>query len=175
MVTFRKMVAEESVKIKEIDRSETINLIYVQQGPDIVEVVTDLECVRWDEDQIRQLEERYHFELINGGTAVGSFDNELLVGFGVLAHNFRGANRDQLQVDLMYVSQNYRRQGIATRIIQELSWIAKRKGAKYLYISSTETESAVNFYRSCGSAAAEEIDPELFEKEPKDIHMIITL
>ncbi|MEC0144355.1 GNAT family N-acetyltransferase [Paenibacillus alginolyticus] len=115
------MVAEEFVKIKEIDRSETINLIYVQQGPDIVEVVTDHECGRWNEDQIRQLEERYHYELINGGTAVGSFDNELLVGFGVLAHNFRGAKSDQLQVDLMYVSQNYRRQGIATRIIQEVS------------------------------------------------------
>jgi hypothetical protein len=49
------------------------------------------------------------------------------------------------------------------------------KRAKYLYISSMETESAVKFYRSCGSTITSEIDEELFEKEPHDIHMRLTL
>ncbi|WP_213533735.1 hypothetical protein [Paenibacillus sp. J45TS6] len=39
------------------------------------------------------------------GAAIGSFDGERLIGFGVLAHRFRGKNQDQLQVDLMYVSR----------------------------------------------------------------------
>ncbi|WP_051967779.1 hypothetical protein [Brevibacillus thermoruber] len=41
--------------------------------------------------------------------------------------------------------------------------------------TSTETESAVKFYRSCGSTITSEIDEELFEKEPHDIHMWLTL
>ena len=78
----------------------------------------------------------------------------------------------EMQYDLMYVSRNYRRQGIATRLMDELSHEAKKRGAKSLYISSTETESAVNFYRSTGSVLTGEVDRELFEREPKDIHMI---
>jgi len=56
--------------------------------------------------------------------------------------------------------------------MNELSKVALSRGAKYLYISSTETESAVNFYRSYGSQITNEVDKELFEKEPEDIHMI---
>lgn len=33
--------------------------------------------------------------------AVGAFDQDLLVGFGVLGHRFMGENLDQLTVDLM--------------------------------------------------------------------------
>lgn len=72
----------------------------------------------------------------------------------------------------MYVSREYRRQGIGTRILNQLSDEAKKRGAKNLYISSTETRSAVTFYKSNGSKLTNELDSELYEKEPKDIHMI---
>jgi GNAT superfamily N-acetyltransferase len=75
----------------------------------------------------------------------------------------------------MYVTRQYRRQGIGSQILYALSKVAIAEGAKYLYISSTETESAVKFYSSCGSTTTTEIDKDLFEKEPDDIHMIRTL
>jgi ribosomal protein S18 acetylase RimI-like enzyme len=94
------------------------------------------------------------------------------VGFGVLADKFRGRENNQLQIDLMYVTREYRRQGIGRQILDLLSKVAIEKGAKYLYISSTETESAVKFYTSCGSTITSEVDEELFEKEPYDIHVL---
>ncbi|WP_235551002.1 GNAT family N-acetyltransferase [Paenibacillus sp. Soil787] len=118
------------------------------------------------------MKSRYEYELENGGTAFGAYAGDKLIGFGVLAHKFRGKEHDQLQIDLLYVTRNYRRQGIGSRIIEQLSKAAIEKGAKYLYISSTETESAVNFYSSCGSTITSEVDQELFEKEPYDIHLI---
>ncbi|MFD1176624.1 GNAT family N-acetyltransferase [Paenibacillus puldeungensis] len=172
MIFYRELSSNDVENLKDIDRSEQIDLIYEMQHGEIVEVAVGHECPSWNQEQLTELKARFQFELNNGGKAYGAFDKELLVGFAVLAHQFRGENQDQLQVDLMYVSRNYRRQGIATRLMDELSREAKKRGAKSLYISSTETESAVNFYRSTGSVLTGEVDQELFEREPKDIHMI---
>jgi len=57
--------------------------------------------------------------------------------------------------------------------LDEISQEARRRGALSLYISSTETESAVNFYRNNGGELTDEMDDELFKLEPKDIHMMI--
>ncbi|MEY9094880.1 GNAT family N-acetyltransferase [Paenibacillus sp. RC84] len=172
MVSIIPMKLEDSFKIRDIDRSETIELIYTCKNEVLEEIKTGHECPNWKEDDYNAVISRYEYELKNGGTAFGAYDGETLVGFGVLANKFRGQENDRLQIDLMYVTRDYRRQGIGSRIMDELSKAAIEKGAKYLYISSTETESAVNFYTSCGSAITSEVDEELFEKEPDDIHMI---
>ncbi|TVX96294.1 GNAT family N-acetyltransferase [Cohnella terricola] len=172
MITIKTMTQDQASKLKEIDRSEHIDLIYEMHKGRVVETFKNHECSNWSEDLLKEIQERYLFELSNGGIAIGAFDGESLVGFGVLAHKFRGRNKDQLQIDLMYVTRNYRRLGIGTQIMNELSNEARKRGAEYLYISSTETKSAVSFYKQNGSQIAEEIDEELFTKEPKDIHMI---
>jgi len=172
MIAYRTMTLDEVAKLKEIDRSEHIELIYKMNDGLVVETPMDHECPNWSEDLLREIQERFHVEISSGGLAIGAFDGDSLVGFGVLAHKFRGKDLDQLQIDLMYVTRNYRRQGIGTRIMHELSTEARKRGAGYLYISSTETKSAVSFYKYNGSRLAEEIDEELFNKEPEDIHMI---
>ncbi|TJY43872.1 GNAT family N-acetyltransferase [Cohnella pontilimi] len=172
MITYAEMTKEQAHKIAEIDRSETIDFIYSYSYGQLQETATNHEAPGWDDGLIRELQERFQYELSNGGMAIGAYDGELLVGFGVLGHKFRGMERNQLQVDLMYVSRNYRRKGIGTRILDELSDEARRRSAKYLYISSTETRSAVYFYKNNGGEITDTVDLELFEKEPHDIHMI---
>lgn len=49
-------------------------------------------------------------------------------------------------------------------MMNELAEEARKRGAKYLYISSTETRSAVSFYKSNGSQLTDDVDPELFQK-----------
>ncbi|MFS0722386.1 GNAT family N-acetyltransferase [Paenibacillus sp. 1P07SE] len=172
MIIFRKLSVHDAIQLGDIDRSEYIELIYRMEDNQLVEDKEDPhECPSWTEDMLDELKERFVDELANGGTAYGAFDQDTLVGFGVLAHKFRGDCKDQLQIDLMYVSRAYRRKGIGTRILDELSNEARKKGAKSLYISSTETQSAVSFYRNNGSRITQQVDEELFEKEPLDIHM----
>ncbi|UHA73637.1 GNAT family N-acetyltransferase [Paenibacillus sp. 481] len=175
MIDIREMQLDEYTKLNEIDRSESINLIYVNQGNTVVEVKARNECPNWDDTQLQEIQDRFQHEIAAGGLAYGAFVEDRLVGFGVLGHKWRGRNQDQLQVDLMYVSRQYRRQGIGAQLIRHLRDAALSRGAAYLYISSTETESAVNFYRACGSQLTPEVDSELFAKEPEDIHMIIPL
>jgi GNAT superfamily N-acetyltransferase len=172
MISLVQMKLDDSYKIRDIDRSETIELIYKSKGGVLEEIKAGHECPNWKEDNYQEIMIRFESELTKGGTAFGAFDGDTLVGFGVLAHRFRGKANNQLQIDLMYVTREYRRQGIGRQIIDSLSKVAIERGAKYLYISSTETESAVKFYSSYGSTLTSEIDDELFEKEPYDIHML---
>ncbi|QGH36890.1 GNAT family N-acetyltransferase [Gracilibacillus salitolerans] len=175
MISIVPMKLQDAYKIRDIDRSETIELIYHCIDDELHERKILNECPNWDEEHYKEIISRYEYELRNGGTAYGAYDREKLVGFGVLAHKFRGKDNNQLQLDLMYVTREYRRQGVGSRIFEALSREATKRGAKQLYISATETESAVNFYSSRGSAITPDVDEELFQKEPKDIHMIKNL
>lgn len=175
MITFQIMSQDQVNRLSEIDRSEYIDIIYEIRNGEMIEVESGYECPTWTEEMMEEIQQRFLFEIDNGGLAVGAFEEDKLIGCGVLAHQFRGRDLNRLQVDLLYVTRNYRRQGIGTRIINQLSEEAKRRGAKYLYISSTEIRSAVSFYKSKGSQLTNEIDEELYNKEPKDIHMIIEL
>jgi len=175
MITYQILNPEQVNKLTEIDRSEHIDLTYEMKDGKIMELNSNHECPTWTEDMMKEIQERYLHELHNGGLAIGAFDGGTLVAFGVLAHRFRGLNNNRLQIDLMYVDRKYRRQGIGTRIFNMLGDEARGRGAEYLYISSTETKSAVSFYRSNGSQITKDIDEELFNKEPKDIHMIVKL
>ncbi|GIP21642.1 GNAT family N-acetyltransferase [Paenibacillus sp. J22TS3] len=175
MLNYRPMTHEDVELISHIDRSEYIEKIYRMEDGSVKEIPAGHECGTWDQHHLEELKTRYKEQLSDGGYAYGAFDGDRLAGFGVLANKFRGKNQDQLQVDLMYVSRNYRRQGIGRTLMDELKRQALRRGASYLYVSSTETQSAVNFYTHCGSKVTQEVDPELFELEPEDIHMLIKL
>ncbi|TLS49631.1 GNAT family N-acetyltransferase [Paenibacillus antri] len=172
---YRELKPEDAVRVAEIDRSETIERLYAMTEGSLTAEEVHIESPAWDDKQTREMIDRFRKELSAGGTAVGCFEDGRLVGFGVLSGAFRGDRRDRLAVDLMYVSRSHRRRGIGTRLLRELSAVAADLGAKQLYVSSTETESAVSFYRKNGGEPTPEVDPELFEKEPHDIHMVIEL
>ncbi|REE94551.1 acetyltransferase (GNAT) family protein [Paenibacillus taihuensis] len=179
MTYYREMTAADVRLLRQIDRSEHIDLIYEMQNGQMTERSADHECPTWDVQLLTEMEQRFVEECHRGGFAIGAFiegeNAERFIGFGVLAAPFRGEQRDRLQVDLMYVSRDYRRQGIGSRIFEQLREEAIRRGAKGLYISSTETRSAVSFYRSSGAQLTDKPDEELLKKEPLDIHMVVEL
>jgi GNAT superfamily N-acetyltransferase len=172
VITIRQMYIEEAYKIGDIDRSEFIESTFKMKDGKLEQIAAGHESLSWDNAQISGLIFRFKQEVDGGGHAVGAYEGEQLIGFGLLGHKIRGVNKDQLQVDLLYVSRGCRRQGIGRRIMDELSQEARRRNAAYLYISSAETQSAVQFYRGYGGELAKEVDPELFAREPEDIHML---
>jgi hypothetical protein len=57
-------------------------------------------------------------------------------------------------------------------LVQTVVAIAEERGADELYVSATESESAVGFYLSQGFRTTDIPNPQMFELEPKDIHMV---
>jgi GNAT superfamily N-acetyltransferase len=133
------------------------------------------EAPRWDEQYAAKLAAQLEPKLAAGGTFLGAFDGEQLAGVAVLGGEFIGEHANQLEIAFLYVSRPFRRQGVAKRLMDELATRARARGAKELYISATETESAVGFYLDYGCRLAERVDPELFRLEPTDIHFTRTL
>ncbi|WP_207671300.1 GNAT family N-acetyltransferase [Paenibacillus cymbidii] len=171
-IHIRVMSISEADQIGGIDRSEWIEATYRMVNGQLERSDAGHECSTWSAEQVKALITRFKEEVGRGGYAVGAYHESHLVGFGVLGHKLRGSNSDQVHVDLLYVSRNYRRRGTGTRIMVELEKVARARGAAFLYISSTETQSAVGFYSHYGSELAGQADPELYALEPNDIHML---
>lgn len=171
-IVFRNMGPEDVSHLAHIDRSEWIEQICRIENGQETWIEIGQECPGWDAVQLEELQLRFCSELENGGAAIGGYDGDRLAGFGLLGHRMLGSQNDTLPIDLMYVGRAYRRRGIGTRLMQLLSQQASVRGARSLYISSTESRSAVGFYRSLGSEHAIDPDPEMLAKEPLDIHMV---
>jgi len=107
--------------------------------------------------------------LARNGTIWGAFDAERLVGIAA----YRPHLTDTMdQLAFLHVSNGYRRQGIASRLFDQIEELSRQSGAQELYVSATPSESAVGFYTSRGFMLEPKPHPELFELEPEDIHMI---
>jgi len=135
----------------------------------------DIQVPSWSAKQVRRFIEKLLPELEQGGVMFGALEKDLLVGIAVLGNRFIGENQSQLQLVFLHVSNGYRRQEVATRLLSEVRRLAKERGASQLYISATESESAVGFYLSQGAKLAEKVDQELYALEPEDIHLTLDL
>ena len=108
-----------------------------------------------------------------GGQAWGAYETQSrMVGIIVLRRHLTD-EMDQLAA--LFVSRDYRRAGIARRLTELLIATARAAGARRLYVSATPSRSAVGFYRSQGFELARAVHPDLFAREPEDIHMILEL
>ena len=110
-----------------------------------------------------------------GGHFWGAFEGETLVGVAVLESKFIGSKKDTLQLKFLHVIHNVRKQGLGKKLFMIATKKAKSLGAKKMYVSATPSENTVHFYQYLGCVLAEEIDAELFEEEPEDIHLEYTL
>ena len=172
IVTIRPLPAGELTRVEEIDVSEEDDAVLVQRGREMVET-----SERWarpprDADGWMPLIGYWRPALETGGVALGAFDGERLVGVAVLRVRL---TRDTAQLAALFVDREHRRQGVADALVEEVERLARVSEARFLYVSATPSRSAVGFYRSRGFEPVAEPNPELFDLEPDDIHMIETL
>ncbi|HCQ91092.1 MULTISPECIES: GNAT family N-acetyltransferase [unclassified Clostridium] len=174
-MNYRLLEKSELKLLSEIDRKEIVNEVYYFKNNKL-EIVNEFYNIeRWIleelQDYINRLEDIYD----RNGTIYGAFDNDKIIGLAALESKFIGKNNDQLKLDMLYISNNYRKKGIGKNLVNLLCEKAKDLGAKSLYISATPFKNTVNFYFAVGSKLTNEINKELYELEPYDIHMVLEL
>lgn len=170
-LNYRALQKNEISKVKEIDRRDfSEEICKMNNGKiEIVKEVFDhkgFSLERFDQI-INSLENLYD----NGGTVFGALDNSTLIGISAVENKFRGRNQDTLKLDVLWISQSYRKQGVGKSLVEMVKEKAKQMGAKKLYISSCKSKNTVDFYLRIGAVLTSEIDKELFELEPYDIHL----
>ena len=76
--------------------------------------------------RIKNLTDRYD----NGGTLLGAFDGEKLVGLGSINKEFIGEDKNMIQLSSMHVSAKYRDRGMGRKIVFMLKEKAKQSARK---------------------------------------------
>jgi predicted N-acetyltransferase YhbS len=170
---YRRLEHADLTRLADIDRTERIERLYVQHGTELEEVAGDFSAKPWytqgdGPHSVAHQREECERYLAVGGTALGAFDGERLVGIGIVVPNVR---RAVAQLAYLHVGNGYRGRGIGARLTADLERFAYDAGAGAIVVSATPSENTVRFYRRCGYEPTANPLPELVELEPEDVHM----
>lgn len=176
---YRVLKREEIEFMRDIDRSETITDIYYFDNGELKPKQVFFDMKGFPPGKLDQIVESLYDLYDNGGVLFGAFDSEtgVIAGITAMENKFRGVKKDTMKMDILFVSKSYRRKGTAKKLVDLIKKEVRARGGAKVYVSATESVNTVESYFSlgCRIATKSEIDPELFEMEPKDIHMILDL
>ncbi len=155
-------------RLHEIDLSEHITQIYRWVDGQLLPEPHDWQRPRWDQahwqEQLTEWRTNLHPDVW-----LGAFVGEQMAGLASLRYQLAP---HMAQLTTLHVDQAHRRKGLARQLVQTVVAMAEERGAAELYVSATESESAVGFYLSQGFRPTHTPNPQMFELEPKDIHMV---
>jgi len=171
----RELTREELPDLWKIDRTELVNHVYHHRDGELVLVPEFYDTRGWPPGEAEHQEPLLLDCLDAGGTGIGAYENDALIGAAVLESRFIGPDRDRLQLKFLHVGQQHRQSGLGRTLFERAATKAKELGARRLYISATSTENTVQFYLRRGCQLAEWLDPALFALEPADIHLDFVL
>jgi GNAT superfamily N-acetyltransferase len=177
MIGIRTMARSELELIAEIDRSEEVWRGYVCQDGCLQLEDVYWRVPRWAEEgrgdhSVPGKIAAWRPWLEDGGMMFGAFDGEALAAFVIYRPHL---SPGMAQLAVLYVSRLYRRQGLGAALVARAIEVARSDGAAQLYVSAAPTAGTVEFYQSQGFRLTQEVNQELFELEPEDIHMAMEL
>jgi len=163
------MSSEELTGVEEIDVSESGYLVYYYREGKIATKREAWHRAPRNAEAWGSYIERWKAILERAGVALGAFDGKRLVGIAVLEDHL---TESMAHLVALFVSKDYRRQGIASQLTQAIMRLAKAHGASQIYVSATPSESAIGFYLSQGFVLAQQVHQDLYALEPEDLHLI---
>ncbi|MEN9647093.1 MAG: hypothetical protein RL238_3762 [Actinomycetota bacterium] len=172
-VVIRTLHPDEVGRVGEIDRTERIEVLFEQRGTELVERRGQFDAPAWyasgegGHTVAAQVEALQHY-LDAGGTVLGVFDGERMVGIGAVVPHLRP---NLAQLAFLHVSAPARSSGIGRALCAALEALAREGGDREIVVTATPSEHTVRFYLSQGYRPMEHPLPELFELEPDDVHM----
>ncbi len=172
-IEYRALARAEIARVGEIDRTEQIDTLYVQDGESLRELRGDFSAAPWSSEgggEYSVAHQRDECERLadRGGAMFGAFVGDRLVGIGIVLPHLRP---EVAQLAYLYVSDGFRGRGIGAALTEELERVAREAGSRSIVVSAVPSQSTVDFYRSRGYEPMAEPLPELYELEPDDVHL----
>jgi len=175
-LSYRRLDRDELARVGEIDRTETIDTLYVHEEGALRKVRGDFSAAAWDPVGTGQHSvAAQRAELVRyvdkGAVCFGALDDRL-IGIGVVLPHLRPG---VAQLASLFVSDGYRGEGVGTTLTEELERLAREAGSRSMVVSATPSRNTVEFYRRRGYELMAEPLRELYALEPEDIHLEKTL
>jgi predicted N-acetyltransferase YhbS len=169
---YRVLQRDEITLLWTIDRSEEIFYSYYVEQGQLKKREDYFKATGWPDGEADLYTPILYDCFDRGGLFFGCFEGGHLIGLSVLDMVWLGPKKDLLQLDMLHVDCKYRGQGIGSELFRKAKIAAAEYGALGLYISATPTENTIHFYLKRGATLIDMPDPELFAREPYDIHLV---
>ncbi|MFX1594212.1 MAG: GNAT family N-acetyltransferase [Promethearchaeota archaeon] len=167
----REIYRQEIEEIRNLNRSEIVEQIYYYKDGTLVLKDEYYDIKGWNIENLEKIVTDLYDLHDRGGIFYGAFIDHKLIGIIVLESKFIGSNNNQLQVPFLHIDAEHSDKGLGARLWNLVKKRAKEMGARKLYISATPSKHTIDFYLGLGCKIASEINPELYELEPEDIHL----
>lgn len=159
--------------ISEIDRSEHVDVAYQVVDGELVARSVDWDVPSFDpvgtgDHSVHRLVETWGPVAAAGAHLMGAYAAEQLAGLAMIDTAFEPG---RAWLCLLHVSRTHRRRGVASVLWDEAVKLAAAARSTSMYVSATQSRSAVGFYLSRGCRLIDEPHPFLHAKEPEDIHL----
>ena len=130
-VAYRPLEQRELSRVSEIDRTERIETLYVQRGSALETVAGDFSAPPWRREGTEEHSVAYQVAECEryvdaGGTAIGAFEDDRLVGIGVVVPHIRPG---VAQLAYMHVSDGHRGVGIGAHLARHAFELGGEVGA----------------------------------------------
>ena len=172
---YRLLKKSELNLLGDIDRREIVNEVYHYKSNKLRIVNKFYNIEGWNLIELNQYISMLKDIYERHEKIYGVFKNDKIVGIAALESKLIGEKLDQVKLDILYISNSYWKHGVGKSLVKLVSKDAVNMGAKGLYISATPFKNTVDFYFALGARVTNDINRELFDLEPLDIHMILDL
>jgi GNAT superfamily N-acetyltransferase len=174
-IEYRKMKRHEISEIVNIDRSDYADMMYQINDGDLLLVNSIFNHPGLKEHNYEPYIKDLQKVFDDGGVLFGAFYRDVLKGISCVDKQLAGKNKNMVNLSLLWVSKEFRRNGIAKKLLELCKIEGEKRNVDKLYISATPSKNTVDFYLTMGCRKTEEIDPEMYKNEPEDIHLELKL
>ena len=120
--------------------------------------LADVSLLReWSEDKRIWITEYMCRQIDRGGITVGAFCNESLIGFCCVDGTVSGNSSKYANLTMLFVDDNWKRNGIGKLLLQEAREQAIKLGAEKIFVSAIPSAETIAFYLNMGCVDANEI------------------
>ncbi len=152
---------------------ETTRIKYISNGEILEKDESFID--EWDKDRKIDIV-KYLVDLINRqGIVIGAYIKNKLIGFTAIESEFFGSENQYLELTFAHVSKDYRGLGIGEKLMDKSKEEALNKGAKKLYLGTHPSIESQGFYKKVGCGLAEEINKDIYDREPLDLQLELIL
>lgn len=155
----------------DFDRYQETEDVWYINGQTKVDTRSDYFIDNWSEEQKQDISLYLRECSKNGGGVVCAMDGKKVIGFANVEKRFFGSKNQYIPLPFIHVSNAYRGEGIGRQLFLKCCQIAKDLGAEKLYIGAHPAVETQQFYQSVGCVIAEEVNQEIYEKEPLDLQL----
>lgn len=160
--------------LNQIDRSEVVDYAYDYIEGELEQRSVNWNVPNWDPEgvgphAVATVIATWRPVVESGGRVIGAFEGDDLLGLALVHPELEPG---MAWLALLYVTAGHRGTGIGSALWREAESLVSEWGAERMYVSSAPSGPTVDFYRARGCVLAEDPHPELYDKEPDDIHFV---